>query len=183
MAWPVYTLRKVAHKPTIADKRQVQTMARIALIALTALGFAAGANAATINVAFSEDFAEKLEDDYGLREGNKLTEEIIEDIERELERAGVDAERIDVTILDAKPNRPTFAQISGSPGLDPIRSVSIGGMSLTGTIIHMDGETTDVEYEWYENDIRQVFGSSTWWDADRVSRRFAKRVAEAAGAQ
>jgi len=153
-------------------------MTRIALAALIALGLAAAAEATTINVAYSEDFAEKLEDDYGLREGTRLSEEIIEDLERELNDRGLEAERIDITILDAKPNRPTMEQLSGRPGLDPFRSVSIGGMSLTGTITHMDGEVSEVEYKWFENDIRQSVGVSTWWDANRVSRRFARRVAE-----
>ncbi|MEL6568327.1 MAG: hypothetical protein AAFQ22_07905 [Pseudomonadota bacterium] len=153
-------------------------MTRIALIALTTLGLATAADATTINVAFSEDFAEKLEDDYGVREGAKLTEEIIEDLERELNGMDDTVERIDVMILDAKPNRPTFEQISGSPGLDPFRSVSIGGMSLAGTVTHADGDVSEVEYKWFENDIRNSVGTSVWWDANRVSRRFAKRVAE-----
>ncbi|MEM6947311.1 MAG: hypothetical protein AAF486_04405 [Pseudomonadota bacterium] len=153
-------------------------MIRAALSALVLSGFAAAADATTITVAFSEEFAEKLEDDYGLREGTRLTEEIIEDIERELDRSGVEATRIDVMILDAKPNRPTFGQLRDTPGLDPIRSISLGGMSMEGTITHSSGAESTVEYSYFENDIRQVVSAGTWWDANRASRRFAKRVAE-----
>lgn len=154
-------------------------MTRSFLAALTLLGLAAQAEAATISVSYSEDFAEKLAEDYGEREGPVLTDDIIEDIERALERAGVDAERIEVVIEDAKPNRPTLEQVSARPGLDQFRSFSIGGMSLTGKVYHLDGETvSEVEYEYYENDIRQVQHVSTWWDANRASRRFAERVAE-----
>ncbi|MEM9738677.1 MAG: hypothetical protein AAF829_02330 [Pseudomonadota bacterium] len=153
-------------------------MIRYALIALSTLGLATAAQAATINVTFSEDFAEKLEEDYGVREGAKLTEDIIDDLERELEGKEDQVERIDVTILDAKPNRPTFEQISGTPGLDPLRSVSIGGMSLAGKVVHIDGDVSEVEYKWFENDIRDSVGAATWWDANRASRRFAKRVAD-----
>lgn len=153
-------------------------MTRTALVALLSLGLAGIAQATTINVAFSEDFAEKLEEDYGVREGAKLTEEIIEDLQRALDGMEDKVERVDVTILDAKPNRPTFEQISGSPGLDPIRSISIGGMSLSGTITLADGEVSEIEYKWFENDIRLSVGAATWWDANRVSRRFARRVAD-----
>lgn len=153
-------------------------MTRTALIAILSLGLAAMAEATTINVAFSEDFAEKLEEDYGTREGATLTDEIIEDLQRELTGMEDKVERVDVIILDAKPNRPTFEQISGSPGLDPIRSISIGGMSLAGTITMADGEVSEVKYDWFETDIRFSVGAATWWDANRVSRRFAKRVAD-----
>jgi len=159
-------------------------MVRGLILALTALALSAAACATTINVSFSEEFAEKLEDEYGVREGERLSEEIIEDIQRELEKAGVEAAQIDVTILDAKPNRPTLEQVSDRPGLDPFRSISIGGMSLVGSVHHLDGVTvTEVEYKWYENDIRQSVGTGTWWDANRVSRRFAQRVADAIAGQ
>ena len=39
------------------------------------------ANAANIDVSYSDDFQEKLEDDYGPKEGEKLAEDIRDDIE------------------------------------------------------------------------------------------------------
>ena len=38
-----------------------------------------------------------------------------------------DGARIELTITDLKPNRPTMQQTAAKPGLDPLRSISIGG--------------------------------------------------------
>ncbi|MCI4643252.1 MAG: hypothetical protein MRY64_00535 [Hyphomonadaceae bacterium] len=155
-------------------------MTRSILASLALLALAAHAEAATISVSYSEDFAEKLAEDYGEREGPILTDDIIEDIERALDRANVDAERIEVTIEDARPNRPTMQQVSDRPGLDSFRSFGTGGMKLTGKVYHLDGEmVSDVEYRYFETDISQVQHVSTWWDANRASRRFASRVVDA----
>lgn len=143
------------------------------------LAIAAPAAAATeIAVTYSPEFIEKLESDYGVREGAVLTSRVERDLSRQLERAGVDVARVDVTILDAKPSRPTFKQGSETPGLDMIRSVSIGGMKLQAVAYDMSGTAvSDFEYKWYENDIRNA-GLTTWQDAGRASDRFARRFVE-----
>ena len=149
------------------------------LLTLSAAAFAATqfAQAATISVTYSEDFAEELSEEYGEREGERLSAMIIRDLEEEMEREETTVARIAVVIEDAKPNRPTFEQISGSPGLDPIRSVSIGGMDLSGIAYDEDGnEVARVEYDWFSNNIRDSIGTSTWWDARRASDRFADRL-------
>lgn len=147
-------------------------------VAAGALVFAGLAQAATISVTYSEEFAEMLDEEYGEREGERLSAHIIRDIEQELERNDLSAVRIAVVIEDAKPNRPTFEQLSSRPGLDPIRSISIGGMALSGTVFDAEGnEVTTVEYEWFESNIRDVIGSATWTDAKRASDRFARRLA------
>ncbi|WOR14667.1 hypothetical protein RYZ27_12875 [Hyphomonas sp. FCG-A18] len=144
--------------------------------ALLALAPIAGAT--TVNVSYSEDFAEKLTDDYGEREGVKLSEEITEDLIREFEKKGVSVARIDVMIIDAQPNRPTFKQLGDRPGLDAIRSISIGGMSLEGTAYDAEGNVLGTkQYDWFETDIRDAVGAGTWTDARRASDRFARRFA------
>lgn len=146
---------------------------------MMALVSAPAAWATQIEVSFSEAFQEKLEEDYGTREGDYLRDDVIADLERALEKQGADAARITVVIEDAKPNRPTFKQLGDQPGLDAIRSISIGGASFTGTAFDEAGEAVaDVSYDWYETDIRQVRGSSTWQDARRASRRFASKMAK-----
>ena len=148
--------------------------------ALLAVLAAPAAWATEIEVSFSEAFQEKLEEDYGTREGDYLREDVTEDLERALGKRGVEAARIAVVIEDAKPNRPTFKQLGDQPGLDAIRSISIGGAAFKGTAFDAAGETlADVSYDWYERDIRQVRGSATWQDANRASRRFASKMAEA----
>ncbi|MEM9054781.1 MAG: hypothetical protein AAGB16_05600 [Pseudomonadota bacterium] len=149
-------------------------------ILLTAafLSLAPLAGATAVNVSYSEDFAEKLSDDYGDREGVKLSEEITEDLIREFEKQGLSVARVDVMIVDAKPNRPTFKQLGDRPGLDPIRSISIGGMSLEGTAYDAEGNVLGTkEYDWFENDLRDAIGSGTWTDARRASDRFARKFA------
>jgi len=137
------------------------------------------ASATEVTVTYSDDFAEELVDNYGEREGTILSEDIIEDLDRAFEKIGVAPARVDVTIVDAKPNRPTFQQLSDRPGLDAFRSISLGGMKLAGTAYDAEGEVlTTVEYDWFENNIQHVIGSGVWTDANRASQRFSSRMAK-----
>jgi hypothetical protein len=136
------------------------------------------ATAAEINVSYGEAFAEKLTEDYGEREGTYLSERVRTDLERALVKSGVDVARIDVTILDAKPSRPTFKQAGDEPGLDLHRSVSVGGMKLSAVAYDAAGNASEpFEYKWFETDITQA-GLTTWHDARRASSRFASRFAK-----
>lgn len=147
--------------------------------AIGALAILPTAAATEVAVTYSDDFAEELSENFGEREGETLTEDIIEDLDSAFEKAGVSPARVDVVIVDAKPNRPTFQQLSDRPGLDSFRSISLGGMELTGTAYDADGNVLATqEYGWFENNIRDVIGSGTWTDANRASRRFAKKFAE-----
>lgn len=147
--------------------------------AIVAAVLVPAAHAGEISVSYSPDFAEKLAEDYGEREGTYLSERIRKDLEREFGRAGVDVARVDVTILDAKPSRPTFKQAGDTPGLDMHRSVSLGGMKLKAVAYDAAGTASQpFEYKWYESDIKQA-GISTWHDARRASSRFASRYAKA----
>lgn len=147
-------------------------------LAILLLAGAPMALAAEIAVTYSPEFTEKLEKDYGMREGEFLASRIERDLTRQLERAGVDVARIDVTILDARPSRPTFKQGGDTPGLDMFRSVSTGGMKLQATAYDAAGTPVgEHEYRWFENDIRNA-GLTTWQDAGRASDRFARRFAE-----
>jgi len=145
------------------------------LAAALILGLAPAAQAAEINVTFGPEFSEKLAEDYGVKEGEYLSERVRRDLERALDKSGKDAARIEVTILDAKPSRPTFKQAGDKPGLDIARSVSTGGMKLQAVAYDASGAASEpFEYKWYENDIREA-GITTWQDARRASSRFATR--------
>tara|TARA_Y100000780_G_C13434883_1_gene320996 strand:- start:226 stop:408 length:183 start_codon:yes stop_codon:yes gene_type:complete len=52
------------------------------LLAGAALMIAPIAQAGEINISFSEDFTETLNEDYGVREGEVLIEELTEDLTR-----------------------------------------------------------------------------------------------------
>ena len=128
---------------------------------------------------YSPAFEASLTDDYGLREGDRLTDKIVRDIERELTKAGIEAAQVNVTILKATPNRPTFAQLGARPGLDAHRSFGVGGMKLQASVLDADGqEIGALEYGWYETDIRYAQHSGTWTDAKRASGRFARRLVQ-----
>lgn len=136
------------------------------------------AGATEITVNYSPEFSEKLTEDYGTREGEFLSERVKKDLTRELERKGADVAKVDVTIVDAKPSRPTFKQAGDEPGLDMHRSVSLGGMKLTAVAYDASGNASEpFEYKWYESDITMA-GISTWHDARRASSRFASRFAK-----
>ena len=155
---------------------------RHAILALAGLALAAApASALTVETVIAPEFQTKLEKDYGVREASVLTEKLALRIEQQFARQSPGADRVVVTIHDAKPNRPTFQQVSNKPDLDPIRSISIGGAKLSGVAYDASGrEIGSLDYNWYETDLSQVIAAATWSDAswafDRFARRFAAKV-------
>lgn len=155
---------------------------RFALVALAGLALiAAPVSALTVEAKVSPEFQTKLEEDYGVREAKVLTDTLISKVQAAFTRQGVRAERVEVTIHDAKPNRPTMQQLSDTPGLDPMRSISIGGARVTGTAYDANGTAIGtLEYDWYETDLSNVIAATTWsdarWSFDRFARRFADRL-------
>jgi hypothetical protein len=156
---------------------------RLALAAIAGLVLAATApaSALTVEAKVSTEFQTKLEENYGVREARTLTEALASKVEATFARQGVKAERVVVTIEDAKPNRPTWQQVSDKPGLDPMRSVSIGGARISGIAYDAAGaEIGSLDYDWYETDLSNVLAANTWSDArvtfDRFARRFADKL-------
>jgi hypothetical protein len=156
----------------------MKTRMKLVSFAAAAMMVAPAALAAEINVKVSDDFQTKLDEDYGVREGDYLKKEVADDLTRELAKAGVDVARVDVTIVDALPSKPTFKELGDKIGLDYGASRSNGGMKLSAVVYDEAGkEGASYEYSWYENDIRQT-GLSTWYDANKASNRFARNFAE-----
>lgn len=154
-------------------------IANVAISALAGLLMAAPAFAVTVEARVSQEFQTKLQRDIGVRESKVLTESLTKKVTQVFDQKRVKAERVVVTIEDAKPNRPTWEQTSNKPGLDPFRSVSIGGAHMTGTAYDASGkEIGKFEYQWYEPSIQNVIGYNTWTDAYRSFDRFAHRFAD-----
>lgn len=155
---------------------------RIALAALAATAFAAlapAASALTVEAKIAPEFQHKLEKTYGVREAKVLTDDLASTIQRQFDRQHVKADHVVVTIVDARPNRPTFQQLSDRPGLDPIGSIGTGGADISGVAYDASGkEIGSFKYDWYESDITQVIGYATWTDANWVFDRFARRFAD-----
>jgi hypothetical protein len=133
--------------------------------------------------AYSHQFQEKLSDDYGEREGAYLRDMIDRSLRRELARVGGGTGpgapvTIETTIVDARPNRPTFQQLGDRPGLDFGRSIGVGGAELTAVLRGSDGAPLGrVQHRFFETNIENVIALSTWGDARRSIDRFARKVA------
>jgi len=158
------------------------------LLSAAALAFAASANAQTLEqISYSPEFQTELQDDLGPREGEYLQENITRAIERAIARRNVAATgvRIEVVIEDAQPNRFTMQQLRSRPGVDPLRSVSVGGADLRAVLRRPDGTVlTEVEHSRYTTSLRDLFFEPlTWTDANRTIRQFAEKVADAYVAQ
>ena len=145
------------------------------------LAVAAGpalADPASVSVTLGPDLQEKVAE-LGERDVRRQADRLAEVVRRTLARSGdLDGARIDLVLTDLKPNRPTFEQMAERPGLDPHRSVSIGGAAIEGQITTADGQVLPVRYDWFSNSIAEVRGYSTWQDADRAYERLASRRAD-----
>lgn len=140
-------------------------------------------------------------EDIGQRDLDRLMEELRSDVERELSRRGrlasegEPAVELDLTLVKATPNRPTFEQLGGDGdwgwdrrGAGSIRSTSgnlslssfgLGGSHVVGTLTDANGAVLgEVSYEYRETDIREAQYAATWTDAHRGFDLFARRFAE-----
>ena len=147
----------------------------------TVLAVAAGpalADPATVSVTIGPDLQEKTRD-LGERDVREQADRLAEVVRRALADSGdLDGARIDLVLTDLKPNRPTFEQMADRPGLDPHRSISIGGAAIEGRITTADGRVLPVKYDWFSQSLAEVRGFSTWQDADRAYERLASRLAD-----
>lgn len=136
-----------------------------------------GASGAKLNSGFANNGF------YGERDLNKLAARLEEKMERRLSKEGVSLDDQATTVLrlvitDAKPNRPTFKQMSKETGLS-FRSYGTGGASFEGQLVNASGQSLgDMSYAWYETSIRDAAHSSTWSDAHRAMDFFARKTAK-----
>lgn len=153
-----------------------------ALLAATAASAAQAAppgGIASINIIVGPELQDKAKD-YGVREFDTLTSELLQAVERELRKTGSLVEtggRLDLVIEDAKPNRPTMRQLANTPGLS-FESRGVGGAEISGVLTTVDGDTIPVSYRWYESDLRNTIASGVWSDAETSFDRFARRLAQ-----
>lgn len=131
-----------------------------------------------VNVTLGADLQEKAEE-LGERDVREQADRLAEVVQGALARAGaLDGARVDLVLTDLKPNRPTFQQMADTPGLDGLRSISIGGAAIEGQITTADGRVLPVKYDWFSSNLADVRGFSTWQDADRAYRRLAGNLVE-----
>lgn len=147
----------------------------LAGLALAATG--ADAAPAEVQVQIGPKLQKAATESLGVNEVDRLAADLKRRVERELARTGVlEGARIELTLVDATPNRPTFKQLGDRPGLS-YESYSLGGARIEGRAVAVDGAITPIRYEWYESDIRYAPYRVTWSDADAAFGQFARRLA------
>lgn len=146
-------------------------------LAAASLATAAFAAPASVNVLISPGLQKEAAKTYGTREVQRLADDLKRDVTRRLDETGVlSGAQIELTLVDAKPNRPTFQQMRDKPGLS-YQSHGVGGARIEGKAIAVDGAITPISYQWYETDIRNTWYQSTWGDATTAFERLASRLA------
>lgn len=148
------------------------------LTAAMALAGAVAAQPSAVVVTVSPDFA-KTAAELGTRDVQQQADDLARTVERVLtEQQALAGARIELVITDLKPNRPTMQQAALKPGLDMMRSISLGGAAIEGTITTASGEVQPVKYDYYSTNLADVRGYSTWQDASTAFNRLARNLAE-----
>ena len=120
---------------------------------------------------------------YGDRDLERLTERLQSKLEKKFTQKGIQVSDaaptvLRITIEDAKPNRPTFNQLSKEPSLS-FESFGNGGAELQAELIASGGQSLGtMSYKFYETDIRDAKYGGTWGDAHRAFGRFASKAAK-----
>jgi len=119
---------------------------------------------------------------YGQRDIDRLVEEMTEELAEDFEKYGITTSDtaptlFRVTLEMAKPNRPTFSQLSADSSLS-FESFGIGGAEVTAELISAGGESLgSMEYDYYSSLHDYSFRPiGTWSDADRSISRFSKKA-------
>ncbi|MBC6983092.1 hypothetical protein [Caulobacter sp. 17J80-11] len=138
---------------------------------------------ADVTVSVSPELREKA-DEYGAKEIEGLAADLEADVEKALARKGrlsgaadTGADRLELVLVDAVPNRPTLEQLKDKPGLS-MASLSIGGAEIQGRLVHADGSSTPVAYKWYDRNLADVVGAGVWSTAQTAFDRFADKVSK-----
>lgn len=160
-----------------------------ALASLAAIAFAPAAFAAPVAlapVALSAEYQTKVDEEIGDRDSQVLNAFVTRTVSRALTQRGGEISqdapmRVEITIVDADPNRPTWEEMRKTPGLSQFWSVSTGGAELQAILRGSDGRVlSEVNHRYYSNSIADLIGSpDTWSDAHRATYRFARKVADA----
>src|SRR5512145_2609146 len=95
-----------------------------ALAGAAALAFAQLAYASPVTLApvsFSPEFQAELDAELGVREGDVLQRAVVDAVSRELAERGATLSEgapvtVEISIIDAAPNRPTMQQLVDTPG-------------------------------------------------------------------
>lgn len=114
----------------------------------------------------------------GQNDVDQQVADLVRRIETTLTRRDVlNGATIELVLTDLRPNRPTMQQLADRPGLDPIRSLSIGGAAVEGTVTTADGTVEQVKFKYYTPTLQDAVGTTVWSDANRAFDRLANNLA------
>lgn len=156
-------------------------LAALAFGSIVAAGSAAVAQSDASQVraiAFSSELQTKLDKDYGVREANTLRQELQRSVDRSLKKAGASkVAYVDLTIEDAKPNKPTFQQLAKNTSLSYSSSYSTGGAKVNAKLFDASGALIGtVSHEYYSRGLHEIFSEYSWADADRAFNGAARKI-------
>jgi hypothetical protein len=120
---------------------------------------------------------------YGERELARLQDKLLHEITGDFGRIGVTvsdsaAYELRLTLVDARPNHPTFTQLGKQAGLSR-NSRALGGARFKGELFDGAGQSLGtVDYHWYENSFEHSYAGATWKDARRAISRFSSKTAK-----
>ncbi|MDQ1154106.1 hypothetical protein [Brevundimonas sp. SORGH_AS_0993] len=152
----------------------MRKLAFIAPLAVTLAVAAAAQAQPVVNVTVGPDLTREVKK-LGDRDVDQQVSDLRTEVSKALEQAYPGA-TADLVLTDLKPNRPTFQQVRDTPGLDPIRSISVGGAAVEGQIVTADGRTLPVKFSYYTPSIADVWGFATWQDARRAFDRLGDQI-------
>jgi len=139
-------------------------------LGLLVAGAAVGAAPPEIRVSVAPALQAELDKRYGSEEAAVLGGFVTDSMRRALKRPGAPEGTgltVEVVLESARPSHPTRAQTFADPALDPMRSRSLGGATLSGTVRDSDGRVlTSLSYEHYPVDFTTASaGGDPWADA------------------
>ncbi len=164
-------------------------LAALAFGAIVSAGSAANAQSDAGQVRaieISSELQTKFEKEYGVREAAALKQELQRTVDRSLKKMGPSKVAfVDLSIEDAKPNKPTFQQLSKNTSLSYSSSYSTGGAKVNAKLFDSSGALIGtVSHEYYSRGLNEVFSEYGWADADRAFSGAARKIqkeAERAG--
>jgi hypothetical protein len=107
-------------------------MRAILIAAATLLATPALAAPAEVSVTIAPALQKTFKTQYGDREAVRLSDSLKTSVERALVKSAAhDGARIELELVEVKPNRPTFKQLGDKPGLS-MQSFGVGGAALKG---------------------------------------------------
>lgn len=144
-----------------------------AAAALLASATSALAAPASVNVTVGPELQAKAAAILGVRDVDELAADLQKAVEVRLAKTGAyDGARIELVLVDAQPNRPTYKQMSDQPSLS-YRSFGLGGAQIEGRTIAADGTITPIHFKSYQTDIRWSRVTGVWSDAESGFQQFA----------